>query len=39
VLYGRKTTALPRSQERLAWNLTRLYFGDTGPTRRPSKTR
>jgi len=36
MLYGRKTTALPRSQERLAWNLTQLYFGDTGPTRRPS---
>jgi protease I len=28
VLYGRKTTALLRSQELLAWNLTRLYLGD-----------
>jgi protease I len=28
VLHGRKTTALLRSQELLAWNLTRLYLGD-----------
>jgi len=28
VLYGRKTTGLPRSMELLAWNLTRLYLGD-----------
>jgi protease I len=28
VLYGRKTTALLRSQELLAWNMTRLYLGD-----------
>lgn len=28
VLHGRKTTALPRSQELTAWNLTRLYLGD-----------
>ena len=28
VLYGRKTTALLRSQELLAWNMTRLYLRD-----------
>jgi putative intracellular protease/amidase len=28
VLYGRKTTALLRSQELLAWNLTRFHLGD-----------
>jgi protease I len=28
VLHGRKTTALLRGQEMLAWNLTRLYLGD-----------
>ena len=28
VLHGRKTTALLRSQELLAWNLTRFYLGD-----------
>jgi hypothetical protein len=28
VLHGRKTTALLRRQELLAWNLTRLYLGD-----------
>jgi protease I len=28
VLHGLKTTALLRSQELLAWNLTRLYLGD-----------
>jgi protease I len=28
VLHGRKTTALLRSQELLAWNLTRLYLGN-----------
>lgn len=28
VLHGRKTTALLRRQEMLAWNLTRLYLGD-----------
>ena len=28
VLHGRKTTALLRSQELLAWNLTRVYLGD-----------
>jgi protease I len=28
VLYGRKTTGLPRSMELLAWSLTRLYLGD-----------
>jgi protease I len=28
VLHGRKTTALLRIQELLAWNLTRLYLGD-----------
>lgn len=28
VLYGRRTTALLRSQEMLAWNLTRLYLDD-----------
>jgi protease I len=27
-LYGRKTTALLRSQELAAWNLTRLWMGD-----------
>jgi len=27
-LHGRKTTALLRGQEMLAWNLTRLYLGD-----------
>jgi protease I len=28
VLHGRKTTALLRSQELLAWNLTRFHLGD-----------
>ncbi len=28
VLYGRRTTALLRGQELLAWNLTRLYLDD-----------
>jgi protease I len=28
VLYGRQTTALLKSQELLAWNLTRLWLGD-----------
>jgi len=28
VLHGRRTTALLRSQELLAWTLTRLYLGD-----------
>ncbi len=28
VLYGRKTTALTRAQELLAWNMTRLWLGD-----------
>jgi protease I len=28
VLYGRKTTALLKSQELLAWNLTRAWLGD-----------
>ena len=28
VLHGRRTTALLRSQELLAWNLTRLWLGD-----------
>jgi protease I len=28
ILHGRKTTALLRSQEIFAWNLTRLYLGD-----------
>ncbi len=28
VLHGRKTTALLRRQELLAWNMTRLYLGD-----------
>jgi protease I len=28
VLHGRKTTALLRRQELIAWNLTRLYLGD-----------
>ena len=28
VLHGRKTTALLRGQELLAWNMTRLYLGD-----------
>jgi len=28
VLYGRKTTALTKSMELMAWNLTRLYLGN-----------
>jgi putative intracellular protease/amidase len=28
VLFGRRTTSLTRSQEMLAWNMTRLWLGD-----------